>query len=117
MSPSPSWNHAPASPESRATRARSNIKVSPPGGGAWSRTATRALERNVAMLARRNAVALGLQGGERGDQARARNAGIDDVVEVAPRGGFIGVRELLPVLVDLLLGRLQIGRASCRERV
>src|SRR5438445_5089711 len=106
MSPSPSWNHAPASPESRATRARRNIKVSPPGGGAWSSTATRPLKRNVAMLARRNAVALGLQCGERRDQTRARIARIDDVVEVAPRGGFIGVRELLPVLVDLLLGRL-----------
>src|SRR2546425_10065687 len=106
MSPSPSWNHAPASPESRATRARRDIKVSPPGGGAWSSTATRPLKRNVAMLARRNAVALGLQCGERRDQTRARIAGIDDVVEVAPRGGFIGVRELLPVLVDLLLGRL-----------
>src|SRR5438552_15878020 len=98
MSPSPSWNHAPASPESRATRARSNIKVSPPGGGAWSRTATRPPERNVAMLARRNAVAPGLQGGERGAQARARTAGIDDVVEAAPRGGFIGARAPVPGL-------------------
>src|SRR6266576_2859994 len=111
MRPTPSWNHASASPESWATRARSGASESATAiapGRPCSSATTNALERNVAMLARRVAVALGLQRGEGGDQPGAGVARVDDVVEVAPRGRLVGMRELLAILVDLRLGRFAL---------
>src|SRR2546427_6693482 len=111
MRPRPSWNHASASPEPWATRARSGASESTPATGPGrpcSSATISALERNVAMLARRVAVALGLQRGEGGDQPGAGVARVDDVVEVAPRGRLVGMRELLAILVDLRLRRFAL---------
>src|SRR5437867_3401143 len=106
--PCPSANHALASPASAATRARSASSESP-GAGAWTSAAmARALERNVAMLLGRIAVALAGERGERVDQARPRVARVDDVVQIAARGGLIGVREFIAVFRDLLFGRLAL---------
>src|SRR5215470_18293512 len=63
-----------------------------------TRLKSRRSERDVAMLLRRIAVAFVLQGLERGDEARARVLGCDDLVDVAELGGLERVGERAPVL-------------------
>src|SRR5207302_10352482 len=77
------------------------------GGGACSSvTSTSVLQRDVAMLLRRIPVSLGGEGRERVDQPGPRVARIDDGVQVAARGGEVGVGELLAVLHLARLGRV-----------
>src|SRR5690606_6773290 len=63
------------------------------------------LQRNVPVLPHRIGVALVLQHVERARQAGARLARVDHVVDVAARRGDVGMRQALPVLLDLSLGR------------
>src|SRR5882724_9723390 len=51
-------------------------------------------QRNVAMLLRRIPVPLRRQGPQRVDQPRPGVPGIDDVIDVAPARGGVGVGEL-----------------------
>ena len=58
------------------------------------------LERNVAVPARRPPALLGEGDPERPDQDPARLGRLDHVVDVAPLGRHVGVRELLGVVLD-----------------
>src|SRR5882762_9744491 len=66
------------------------------------------LERNVSVLLRRILVALGLQGLQRIDEGRPRVTWIDNVVEVAPAGSDVRVREHLAVFFDLGVCRCRL---------
>src|SRR2546428_5378665 len=108
----PSASQARPSPESRTSRACAAAMASgtvaggaPPG--AWlSAAASTTLERNVAMLLRRIAVALRAERRQSLDQARPAVAGIDDVVEIAAPRREIGVGGLLAILRLLRLRRV-----------
>src|SRR6267143_6722827 len=68
-------------------------------------------QRDVAVLLRRVRVALGPRELERGTEARAGVPGLDHLVDVAPLGRHVRMRELLAVLGRLLVAE---GRRLCR---
>src|SRR6267154_616802 len=102
------WGECASASEYTATASRSSSRqprmirraISP-------RLATRTrfigtLQGDVPVLLGRIPVALGLERLERGDQARARLARVDHVVDVAPPRRDVRIRELLLVLGDPL---------------
>ena len=72
------------------------------------------LERDVAVLAARARLALRERRLQRVDQHGPRSARLDHVVHVAPLGGDVRVRELLPVVGDQLAAAARRGRRTPR---
>src|SRR5687767_4779574 len=73
------------------------------GGSAVAAAGRGPLQRDVAVLALGELLALRAEHLEAGDELDAGLGGVDDVVDEAALGGDVGVGELLGVLVDQLL--------------
>ena len=71
--------------------------------GVMGQRADSDLQRDVAVLLGRILIALVAQHGKRRDQLSSRETRLDDLVDVSPLGGDVGIGELLLVLRDLLL--------------
>src|SRR4051812_30630434 len=71
----------------------------------WTRKQFYALQRNIAVLLRRIAIALRPQRLQRIDEPRTGIARIDDVVDIAAPRRDVRVRELRRILSDLRVRR------------
>src|SRR5438309_12098584 len=74
------------------------------GSAEWSRwIAMAALQRDVAVLPRRDLLALRLEHPQRLDQLRPGLGGLDDIIDVTALRGDVRVAELLLVRLDQFL--------------